>query len=77
MKIEILGKGCPKCKRAEETIVEVVRKAGVSAEVVHVTDLNEIARRGVMMTPAVYVDGAKKLEGRIPREADIKKWLGL
>lgn len=77
MKIEIMGTGCPKCRKVESMIEEVIRKTGASAEVVHVTDLNEIVGRGVMMTPAVFVDGVKKAEGRIPGEADIKKWLGV
>jgi small redox-active disulfide protein 2 len=76
MKIEIMGTGCPKCRKTEAMIEEVIRKTGVTAEVVHVTDLREIVDRGVMMTPAVFVDGVKKVEGKIPSEMEIRKWLG-
>jgi len=77
MKIEIMGTGCPKCRKTEAMIEEVIRKTGVAAEIVHVTNLKEIVDRGVMMTPAVFVDGVKKVEGKIPGEADIRKWLGV
>ncbi len=75
MKIEIMGVGCPKCRRTTDLIAEAVRKAGIEAEVVHVTDLKEIVDRDVMMTPAVFVDGRKVIEGRIPTESQIKSWL--
>ncbi|HHY97463.1 MAG TPA: thioredoxin family protein [Firmicutes bacterium] len=75
MKIEILGTGCPKCRKTEEMISAAIRKLGIEAEIVHVTNINEIIDRGVMMTPAVLVDGEKKIEGRIPTEAQIREWL--
>lgn len=74
MKIEVMGPGCVKCRRAEENISAVVRKLGLDAEVVHVTDLDEIVSRGVMMTPAVFIDGKKVLEGRVPTERQIRRW---
>ena len=74
MKVEILGVGCPKCKNTEALIEETIRKLGIDAEIVHVTDLNEIIDRGVMMTPAVFIDGQKKIEGKVPTEAEIRKW---
>jgi len=77
MRVEILGTGCPKCRKTETMIGEVIRKLGVQAEVVHISDLNDIIGRGVMMTPAVYVDGVKKIEGRAPSEAEIRKWFGV
>ncbi|MGE5584817.1 MAG: thioredoxin family protein [Bacillota bacterium] len=76
MKVEILGTGCPKCRKTEDMIAETVRKLGVDAEIVHVTDIDEIIDRGVMMTPAVFVDGEKKVEGRMPTEPEIRKWFG-
>lgn len=76
VKVEILGTGCPKCRKTEDMIAETVHKLGVDAEIVHVTDIDEIIDRGVMMTPAVFVDGEKKVEGRMPTEAEIRKWFG-
>lgn len=75
MKIEIFGVGCPKCKKTEAIILDVLAKTGIQAEVEHVTDLNAIVARGVMMTPAVFVDGVKVMEGRVPREAEAAAFL--
>jgi len=75
LKIEVLGAGCARCKKVEEQIRKTVAKLGVPAEVVHVNDFKEFAQRGVMMTPAVFVDGVKKSEGQIPNEAQITSWL--
>jgi len=73
MKIEILGSGCPKCKTAEEIVKKVVKKLGIKAEVGHVYDMNKIIEYGVMMTPAIVVDGVVKIEGKIPTEDEIEK----
>lgn len=76
MKVEILGTGCAKCRKTEEMIEKAIKEIGVQAEIVHVTDLNEIIDRGVMMTPAVFVDGVKKVEGKVPSEPEIRSWFG-
>lgn len=65
MKIEILGTGCPKCQTLAENVTGAVRKLGLDAEIVKVTDIVEIAERGVMMTPALAVDGEIKLVGKV------------
>lgn len=75
MKIEILGTGCPKCKKLEENAMKAVDETGVKAEVVKVTDITKIVDYGVMTTPAVVIDGAVKASGRIPEIDEIKKWL--
>ena len=54
----------------------MLAKVGVEAEVVHVTDLNEIVSRGILVTPAVVVDGVKKVEGKVPSEGEIRRWVG-
>jgi small redox-active disulfide protein 2 len=74
VKVEVLGIGCPKCRKTEELILQTIKKLGVSAEIVHVTDLNEIINRGVMMTPAVMIDGVKVMEGKLPTEAQVRQW---
>jgi len=75
MKIEVLGTGCPKCKAAMANAEKAVAEAGVHAEFAKVDDLGEIAARGVMMTPALAIDGEIKAVGRIPTVDEIKKWL--
>jgi small redox-active disulfide protein 2 len=76
MKVQILGTGCPKCKKVAEVAEKAVAELGADAEVVKVTDINEIMNFGVMMTPALAVDGDVKVSGRIPSLDDVKKWIG-
>jgi small redox-active disulfide protein 2 len=75
MKIEILGSGCPKCKQLEANARKAVEESGKKAEIVKVTDINEIINRGVMATPAISIDGKIRASGRIPDVGEIKKWL--
>ncbi|MCK5698555.1 MAG: TM0996/MTH895 family glutaredoxin-like protein [Candidatus Aenigmarchaeota archaeon] len=75
MKIEILGTGCPKCKKLEENARKALDETDKKAEVVKVTDINEIIDYGVMSPPAIVIDGEVKCSGRIPDIEEIKKWL--
>ncbi|WP_292487330.1 thioredoxin family protein [Methanohalobium sp.] len=75
MKIEILGTGCPKCKKTKEIVDKVVKDTGIDAEVVKVEDMDKIMSYGVMVTPALAVDGDVKVAGKIPSEDDVKKWI--
>ncbi|HWQ68182.1 MAG TPA: thioredoxin family protein [Methanospirillum sp.] len=71
MKIEVLGSGCTKCKRMYDNVAEAVKKAGLQAEVVKVEELNEIVTRGVLMTPALFVDGEERVAGRVPTVSEL------
>ncbi|MCK4905583.1 TM0996/MTH895 family glutaredoxin-like protein [bacterium] len=75
MKIEVLGTGCPKCKKLTEQAEEAVKELGISAEIVKVTDINEIMKYDVMVTPALVVNGEVKVSGRIPNIEEVKEWL--
>lgn len=75
MKIEIAGPGCPRCIMTENNVKEAVKQLGIDAEVAHVYDINEMTKRGVIMTPAVIVDGEIKISGKIPTVDEIKKIL--
>ena len=75
MKIEILGTGCPKCETVAKNALAAVAQLGIQAEVVKVTDITEIASRGVMLTPAVAIDGEIKAVGKVPTVGEIKGWL--
>ncbi len=66
MKIEILGSGCAKCKSVEKLVRNVVEELGIQADIVKVEDLQEIVNRGIMMTPADFIDGEAKIVGRVP-----------
>lgn len=73
-KIEILGTGCPKCQESTEIVKAVVEELGVDAEVKKVEEVDEIAKRGVLSTPAVAVDGDVKVTGKIPSEEEVRSW---
>ncbi|MHC4249298.1 MAG: thioredoxin family protein [Planctomycetota bacterium] len=76
MKVQILGTGCPKCHKLAELAGSAIQDLGVDAEVVKVTDINEIMEFNVMVTPALAVDGDVKSAGRLPSVDEIKGWLG-
>jgi small redox-active disulfide protein 2 len=75
MKIEILGTGCKKCNLLEATAKAAADKLGVPYELAHVKDLGKIAAYGVLMTPALVIDGQVKVSGKVPGEAEILKLL--
>jgi small redox-active disulfide protein 2 len=76
MKIQILGTGCAKCKKLAENAETAARAMGVDYELEKVTDINEIMGFGVMMTPALVVDGEVKTMGKVPDPEAIKALLG-
>jgi len=76
MKIEVLGTGCPKCQATLRNAERAVKELGIQAEIIKVDDIAEIAARGVMITPALAIDGEIKCSGRIPSVEEIKSWLG-
>ncbi|HOV73278.1 MAG TPA: thioredoxin family protein [Candidatus Hydrogenedentes bacterium] len=73
--LQILGTGCPKCKKLAENTEAAAKELGVEYEIEKVTDINAIMGFGVMMTPALAVDGQVKVVGKVPDVADIKKLL--
>jgi small redox-active disulfide protein 2 len=75
MKIEIFGPGCAKCEKTSKEVAKVVKQLGIEAAIEHVTDIDSIVDRGVMMTPAVFIDGEKKIEGKVPKASVIESWL--
>jgi small redox-active disulfide protein 2 len=74
-KIEILGTGCAKCKRLFANVEQAVKDLKITAEVVKVQELDEIVNRGVMLTPALAIDGVLVAEGRVPCVDEIKEML--
>ncbi|HQO38156.1 MAG TPA: thioredoxin family protein [Candidatus Omnitrophota bacterium] len=73
MKIEILGVGCPKCKQLTANAEAAVNELNVQAEISKVTDINKITDYGVMMTPALAVDGTVVSAGKVLSKDEIKK----
>ncbi len=76
MKIEVLGIGCPKCHKTKENVEAALSELGKDAEVVEVKDLKAIAGYGVMLTPAVAIDGDVKIVGKVPSVEEIKSLIG-
>ena len=74
-KIQILGTGCPKCKKLAENAEEAAKDLGIEYEVEKVTDINEIMGFGVMVTPALAINGEVKVAGKVPSLDDIKGML--
>ena len=74
-RIQILGTGCPKCKKLAENAEAAAEELGIDYEIEKVTDINEIMKFGVMMTPALAVDGQVKVVGKVPSPDQIKQML--
>lgn len=72
-KIEILGTGCPKCKKLEELTRTAAGEIGLECEILKVEDIQKIMAYGVMMTPALVVDGKVKITGKVPSVDELKK----
>jgi len=74
-KIQILGTGCPKCKLLTANAEQAVKELGLEAVVEKVEKIQDIIKFGVMITPALAVDGQVKSAGKVLRADDIKKFL--
>jgi small redox-active disulfide protein 2 len=75
MEIKVLGTGCPKCNKLEKMVNEVIEDLKAEATVTKVKDLNEIARAGVMLTPALMINGDVRLTGKLPSKEDLTKMI--
>ena len=75
MKIEILGTGCPKCQTLAANAEAAAKKLGVSYEVCKVTKISDLMQRGVMVTPAIAIDGKVQSAGKVLSEAEITSML--
>lgn len=73
MKIEILGVGCPKCKQLTANAEEAVKELNIQAEIGKVTDIVKITEYGVMMIPALAIDGTVVSAGKLLSKDEIKK----
>jgi len=75
MKLQILGTGCAKCNALTMTTEKAAQALGLPYELEKVTDLKRIMAFGVMMTPALVVDGKVKVSGKVPSVNEIKAML--
>lgn len=75
MKILVIGPGCHKCRTLAHLTEQAVAELGITVEITKVTDLKQIMALGVMLTPALAVDGTVKLSGKVPTLAEVKALL--
>jgi small redox-active disulfide protein 2 len=75
MEIKVLGPGCLKCEQTEKNVKEAVQESGLNVKIEKVTDVMEIAKYGVLGTPAVVVEGEVKCVGKIPDKDEIMTWI--
>lgn len=73
MEIKVLGSGCANCKKLYALTQDAVKELGISAEVVYVTDLQEIMKTGIMRMPGMMINGKVKVMGRVPALKEIKQ----
>lgn len=74
--IQVLGTGCAKCTKLKDNAETAVQELGIEASIEKVEDINEITSFGVMMTPALAIDGEVKVVGKVASPEEIKKLLG-
>lgn len=74
-KIQILGTGCPKCKKLAELAEEAIKQLGIEYEIEKVTKISDIMKFGVIITPALVVDGQVKIAGKVPTIEQLKEML--
>ena len=70
--LQVLGTGCPKCKKLAENAEAAAKALGIEYKIEKVTDINEIMKFGVMMTPALAIDGEVKVVGKVISAEEIK-----
>jgi len=74
-KLQVLGTGCPKCQKLAENVEAAAKALGIDYEMEKVTSVKDIMKFGVMLTPALAVDGDVKCQGKIPPVSEVKGWL--
>ncbi|MBN2810135.1 MAG: TM0996/MTH895 family glutaredoxin-like protein [Deltaproteobacteria bacterium] len=75
MKIQVLGTGCQKCTSLAASVEAVAVELGIDFELEKITDINQIMAFGVMLTPALALDGEVKVVGKVPSPNELKKLL--
>ena len=71
-KLQVLGTGCPKCEKLTENTEAAASESGIEYTIEKVRDINEIIKFGVMMTPALVVDGEVVISGKVPSVDELK-----
>lgn len=75
-KLQILGTGCPKCTKLAEAAKQAADSLGIEYEIEKITDIQQIMKFGVMVTPALVVDGQVRIVGKVPSVDEVRKSIG-
>ncbi len=75
MKIQVLGSGCPTCKKLYELVQKTLKEMGINQEVEYITDITKLIEEGVATSPALKVDGKVVCAGRMPSVEEIKGFI--
>jgi small redox-active disulfide protein 2 len=75
LEIAILGPGCYSCNKLEQDVMAVLSETGIQANLNHITDPKLMAQYGIVITPALFINGKVKSKGTLPPKSQIKKWL--
>ena len=75
MEIKVCGPGCANCTKAESIVKEAVAEAGIDVRILKISDFAEMAKLGVLSTPAIVVDGQIKCVGKVPTKNEVLEWL--
>jgi len=75
VRIEVLGPGCMKCEKLYEIVERTLKELGKEAELSKVKDIKSITQYGILMTPALVINGKVLCSGRVPGSTEIKEWL--
>lgn len=73
MEIKVVGTGCASCKKLEESVRAVVAENNIEAEITKISDIMEIAKSGILITPGLIIDGKIKLSGKLPEKNEVEK----
>jgi len=73
--VKVLGTGCKKCKNLEEKVRSLVSQNNIEAKIVKVTEIEDIMKYGIMMTPGLVINEKVKSYGIIPKDGQILLWL--
>ncbi|MFC1735550.1 thioredoxin family protein [Candidatus Hydrogenedentota bacterium] len=74
-RVQVLGTGCPKCKKLAETVSAAIDELGIECELEKVTEIDKIVGFGLMILPGLVVDGTVVVSGKVPSVEEIKTML--
>jgi small redox-active disulfide protein 2 len=74
LKIQVAGPGCKKCHDTERNVREACAQLNLNADISHVSDLKEIAKLGVLFTPAIIVNGKMIVSGKLPSVEELRNY---